>query len=97
MPNYAYLLNLAHPDGKGKARFYHQIGYTVHSADQLRADICQLACMGNVTAERPNRAGIKYIVVGLLTAPNQRTYSLLSVWAADAPDFIPRLITAYPN
>jgi hypothetical protein len=96
---YSYLLNLSHPDGKGKAQFYHHVGYSTDpdQAEQLRTDLCQLACTGEVTREMPNRAGSKYVVVGAITAPNERVYSLLTVWAVDAPDYTPRLITAYPN
>ena len=94
---YRYLLNMEHPDGKAKARFYELIGYTTGNGEQLRADLLTLACSGSVVNELPNRVGRKYIVVGNLSAPNGRTYQLLTVWAVEPPDNEPRLITAYPN
>ena len=99
---YDYLLNHNHPDGKSKARFFELIGYTTGAGEQLRADLLQLACSGTVVSEFPNREGCKYVVVGPINAPNNRTYQLLTVWAVEsqpgtAPDQEPRLITAYPN
>lgn len=94
---YSYLLNPNHPDGKSKARFYELIGYTAGNGEQLRADLLTLACLGSVTAELPNRVGRKYVVVGSISAPNGRTYHLLTVWAIEPPGNEPRLITAYPN
>ena len=94
---YRYLLNLNHPEGKSKARFYELVGYTSANGEQLRADLLTLACSGEVTNELPNRVGRKYVVVGSIDAPNGRTYQLLTVWAVEPPDELPRLITAYPN
>ncbi len=104
---YDYLLNLNHPDGKSKARFFELIGYTTNNryagvGEQLRADLLQLACSGTVVSEFPNRVGCKYVVVGPINAPNNRTYQLLTVWIIESrqgnvPSNEPRLITAYPN
>lgn len=94
---YSYLLNPAHPDGKGKARFFNLIGYGATSGEQLRADLLTLACSGSVVNELPNRVGRKYVVVGSINAPNGKTYHLLTVWAVEPPENEPRLITAYPN
>lgn len=94
---YKYLLNPNHPEGKGKARFFEQIGYTIDNGEQLRAGLIQLACSGSVTNEQPNRVGRKYIVTGPINAQNGKTYQLLTVWAVEPPDNEPRLITAYPN
>ena len=41
---YRYLLNTAHPEGKGKARLYEIIGYTTRNGEQLRAALLTLAC-----------------------------------------------------
>jgi hypothetical protein len=94
---YRYLLNHEHPEGKNKARFYERIGYTPDQAEQLRSDLIRLACSGNVTSMKTNAQGRKYTVVGPINAPNGKTYHLLSVWAVEPPDNLPRLITAYPN
>lgn len=94
---YNYLLNPNHPEGKSKARFYELIGYTPANGEQLRADLLTLACFGSVVNELPNRIGRKYVVVGVVNAPNGKPYHLLTVWAVEPPDNDPRLITAYPN
>lgn len=94
---YKYLLNINHPEGKGKAQFYEQIGYTATNGEELRDSLLRLACSGIVTGELPNRIGHKYIVVGSINAPNGKTYQLLTVWAIEPPGNEPRLITAYPN
>lgn len=94
---YQYLLNLEHLDGKSKARFYEQVGYTTANGEQLRNDLLGLACLGIVQQVGKNRLGLKYVVVGPISAPNGKAYPILSVWAVEAPDHRPRLITAYPN
>jgi hypothetical protein len=94
---YKYLLNLNHPDGKSKARFFELAGYITANGKQLRADLLRLACWGKVTKQMPNPEGVKYVVVGSIDAPNGKTYELLTVWAVEPPDHEPRLITAYPN
>lgn len=100
-----YLLNPSHPEGKSKARFFGLIGYMADNGEQLRADLLTLACLGLVVSEQPNPAGIKYAVLGALSAPNGKTYQLLTVWVVETtttpnnePSGLPpRLITAYPN
>lgn len=94
---YDYLLNLNHPEGKGKAQFYQHIGYTSGMGEQLRADLLRMACYGLVISVVHNRQGTKYIIRGSLTAPNNKTYDLLTVWVIEQPENKPRLITAYPN
>ena len=99
---YRYLLNHEHPEGKSKARFYELVGYTPDKAEQLRADLLRLACLGNVVKVQTSQyAGViqgrKYAVEGAINAPNGRTYDILSVWAVEPPDNLPRLITAFPN
>lgn len=94
---YKYLLNLNHPDGKSKARFFELIGYTATNGEQLRADLLRLACSGTVRKQMPNPEGVKYVVVGSIDALNGKAYELLTVWAIEPPDHEPRLITAYPN
>jgi hypothetical protein len=94
---YKYLLNLTHPDGKSKARFYELIGYTLNEGESLRSELLALACSGVVVTEQPNLEGIKYTIVGSINAPNGKTYKLLTVWAVEPPEQKPRLITAYPN
>ena len=90
---YRYLLNHEHPEGKSKARFYERIGYTPDRAELLRAELLRLACAGLAR----NVQGRKYTVVGPINAPNGKTYQILSVWAVEQPNDVPRLITAYPN
>lgn len=75
---YDYLLNLNHPEGKGKAQFYQHIGYTSGMGEQLRADLLRMACYGLVISVVHNRQGTKYIIRSSLTAPNNKTYDLLT-------------------
>lgn len=94
-----YLMNLNHSHGKGKAMFFHHVGYSEGHYDQLRHDLILFACKGDIEAQTPHQDGTKYVVTGDFTAPNHRTYSLKTIWVIDETENIsrPRLITAYPN
>lgn len=94
---YDYLLNPNHPEGKGKAQFYHHVGYTSGTGEQLRADLLRIACSGLVTSVVYNRQGTKYTVRGSLIAPNNKPYDLITIWVIEPSENMPRLITAYPN
>ena len=93
----AYLLNELHAQNKGKARFFELAGYNPSQPERLAEDLKMIARTGRVTATVPTEEGVKYVVVGNITAPNRREYSLTTVWIIETDLTNPRLITAYPN
>ncbi|MCY7352028.1 MAG: hypothetical protein LH606_15420 [Cytophagaceae bacterium] len=78
-----YLLNAMHPQNKGKAAFYAQVGYSPANADTLRKTLVGLAKTGLVVETEPTPHGTKYVVVGPIVAPNGRSYELLSIWMTE--------------
>jgi hypothetical protein len=92
----AYLLSEAHPDGRGKARFFAAFGFST-SRWQLLADALRLHAAENRVAETAETAfGVRYVVEGILHAPDGRTPTVRTVWFVDRDGEVPRLVTAYP-
>ena len=92
-----YLLNHAHPQNRGKARFFKLAGYDLDNVGSLRMVLLELACVGVVANEQSNEDGVKYVVIGKITGANSKQYELKTVWVVEPPEDYPRLITAYPN
>ena len=94
----AYLLNAAHPDNGGKARFFRLLGYTVDAASELVNALCGTAIAGDVTAMSESAHGRKYVVDGSLASRVGKLESrtVRTVWIVDAGLDAPRLVTAYP-
>ncbi|MFN8344778.1 MAG: hypothetical protein U0X91_07235 [Spirosomataceae bacterium] len=92
-----YLLDGYHPQNKGKAAFYEMAGYRAENGNVLAEALQTLAKTGTIIKTEPTPRGIKYVVQGEITAPNGRTYQLLSVWIIQSEQNEPRLVTAYPT
>ena len=92
-----YLLNAAHPDNGGKARFFTALGFSAGAADQLAAALRAVAPNGDVLTHRESTHGVKYVVVGRLQSPSGRRPMVRTVWIVDQGQEFPRLVTAYPH
>ncbi len=92
-----YLLNSHHVQNKGKARFFELAGYSQNQPERLTEDLKEIARTGRITSVEPTPRGTKYNVVGTVTAPNRREYTLLTVWIIETHQTAPRLVTAFPN
>jgi hypothetical protein len=92
-----YLLNPGHSENGGKAHFFTSLGYSVEQwlimADALRA----VALQGVVSGTSETIHGKKFVVDGVLAAPDGRTAQIRSIWIVDRGVAAPRLVTAYPN
>ncbi|WP_373511781.1 DUF6883 domain-containing protein [Persicitalea sp.] len=93
----AYLLNPFHSQNSGKAQFFAIAGYSQTQPDRLTEDLKEIARTGRVTTVQPTPRGMKYVVKGIITAPNGRDYALKTVWLIDDNQEVPRFLTAYPN
>lgn len=93
----AYLLNDLHTQNRGKARFFELAGYSLSQPERLERDLKTIARTGRVTGVVPTDDGMKYVVVGELSAPNRRNYLITTVWMIESEKTEPRLVTAYPN
>ena len=92
-----YLLNAAHPDNGGKARFFTALGFSTGEADQLAAALRAVALDGDVLTREQSAHGTKYVVVGSLLSPSGRRPMVRTVWIVDQGQEFPRLVTAYPH
>jgi|ERR1043166_574229 hypothetical protein len=91
-----YLLNLAHPIGGGKARFFLHFGFHAEKW-QLLADAVRKHAQDNSVAQSiSDPDGVTYLVEGPLGTPSGRNPRVRSVWLIETGKLPPRFITAYP-
>jgi hypothetical protein len=94
-----YLLNEAHPDNGGKARFFGLLGYSREDPEPLIQALREVAEYGEVVSSAESAHGQKHVVDGRLSGHTQerRPGSVRTVWIIDRGQDSPRLITAYPG
>lgn len=92
-----YLLNAAHPDNGGKARFFLSLGFSTASPMLLAAALRLQAISGEVVQESTSAHGTKYVIDGQIESPDGRQRAARTVWIIDAGQELPRLVTAYPR
>lgn len=92
-----YLLNPAHPDNGGKAKFFVGLGFTVEQWQVFAGAVRTLATSFEVMEYVESPHGIKYIVIGQIETASGRSPSIRTVWIVDKGNDKPRLITAYPG
>lgn len=91
-----YLLSESHPDGKSKAAFFLQCGFSVAQWNDMAEALREHAAQNAITITVASTYGTKYVVEGRITTPNQRHPFIRSVWIQEPDDDMPRLVTAYP-
>ena len=92
-----YLLNSAHPDNGGKARFFLGLGFTAEGWHIFADALQRLAHSFAVTEHVESLHGVKYIVIGRIETPAGGSPKVRTVWIIDKGNEKPRLITAYPS
>jgi hypothetical protein len=94
-----YLLNEAHPDNGGKARFFASLGYSREDPERLIQALRDVAEHGEVVSSAESVHGQKHVVDGWLSVHTQETrqWSIRTVWIIDCGEETPRLVTAYPG
>ena len=75
-----YLLNPAHPAGGGKAVFFLRFGYAASQWRILAADLLPHAWENDVAAMEGVPYGKRYVVDGLMTAPDGTRLDIRSAW-----------------
>ena len=91
-----YLLNLNHPYGATRARFFVARGFSVESWSVFADALREHGCAYEIIASRETGYGPRYVVEGDLRTPSGPQASIRSVWQFDHGSIAPRLITAYP-
>ena len=74
-----YLLNAEHPEGRGKARFFGSLGFSVEQWQTFADALRQLATSFPVTTNVASRHGSKYIVDGTITSPRGISVAIRTV------------------
>ena len=92
-----YLLSLAHPEGRAKARFFLSYGFSVGDSEKLLLALLRHALSNEASLSKENKFGRIYLIEGPLVTPDGRNPLLRSVWILETGSNTPRLITAYPT
>lgn len=94
-----YLLNGAHPDNGGKARFFHGLGFSIEDVRSFIAALRHVAESGEVVERIESAYGEKFVVDGQLSAQtgNSSARVVRTVWIIERGESAPRLVTAYPS
>jgi len=94
-----YLLNSAHPDNGGKARFFESLGFSVESPELLMKALRGVGQNGDVVESVESSHGEKYVVDGSISLQTETRHSRMvrTVWIIDSGSESPRLVTAYPG
>lgn len=87
-----YLLNLHHPDGWGKAKFFQQHGFT--EVDDVKTLLLAIVTKNNIKQVMETGFGTNYIVEGLISTDS--TIILRTVWIVLKGETICKFVTAYP-
>ncbi|WP_428310233.1 DUF6883 domain-containing protein [Hydrocarboniphaga sp.] len=90
-----YLLNLHHPQGGSKARFFKALGFDQQTWSVFADALQQHGITQQMQSEALNDYGLKYEIACSITTPDGRNPCIISVWIAE-PSKQPRLVTAYP-
>jgi hypothetical protein len=91
-----YLLAFDHPEGAGKAEFFHRAGFTVTSLFALSDALIRHAQENDVTEVVQTVHGTKYVVEGPFHGLARDDASIRSIWIIDQGSERPRLVSAYP-
>ena len=92
----AYLLNLAHVDGRSKAKFFISWGFAASNPDALAYALLAHPIGSAPTSTQTNRYGSSFTFEGPILSPRGPTPDVRTVWEVRTGDAFGRLVTAYP-
>ena len=91
-----YLLSATHRDGRHKAAFFMECGFSAASWQALAEALRRHAACGEVAKREETPFGTRYTVEGLLGTPDGRSVKFRLVWFVEQGGVAPRLVTAHP-
>lgn len=95
-----YLLNLNHPDGWPKAKFFRGIGFSENNINKLEKALLRIGKTNdvvNIDNSKPEFA-LKYTIDGTIVSPRTgKQYNIRTAWKIVKGERIPKLITAFPK
>ena len=92
-----YLLDLGHPVGGDKAKFFIHFGFQRERWEELAEALRRHARENPVCETKQDAAGTSYVVEGVIQTPSARRPKIRAVWLVKAAGLAPRFITAYPQ
>jgi len=91
-----YLLDLNHPLGGAKARFFIHFGFRRERWEELVKALHEHAWENQVAENVADSDGIAYVIEGRMNTPSGRQPRVRTVWLVETGGLAPRFITAYP-
>jgi hypothetical protein len=91
-----YLLNLDHPVGRGKAKFFTGVGFSQESLDEMINAFRAHAAENKIAAVIEGPYGVKTIIDCFMATPAGKPYCIRAVWIDHVDGKPPRLATAHP-
>ncbi len=91
-----YLLSTKHRDGRSKAEFFTQLGFSSDSWEELATALLRHAADNEVANVEDSPFGTRCIIEGILFAPGEGSAIIRSVWFIEKGEQIPKFVTAYP-
>jgi hypothetical protein len=91
-----YLLSTSHRAGKSKAVFFMEFGFDPQRWEELAIALKQHATDNEITREERTTFGTRYVIEGLLKAPDGRQLNVRTAWFVEDYGELPRFITAHP-
>lgn len=91
-----YLLSAKHRDGRSKAEFFTGLGFSSDAWEDLVKALLRHAAENEVSKIEDSPFGTRYIIEGILLAPDRSGPVVRSVWFIEKGEQIPRFVTAYP-
>ncbi|MEM9814857.1 MAG: DUF6883 domain-containing protein [Cyanobacteria bacterium P01_D01_bin.6] len=92
-----YLLNLNHDDGKSKAKFFLERGFTLEQWQLFADSLREHASNNEIAKIIPSPFGQKFIIECHLSTPDEINPCIRVVWIMEEDSTQPRLATAYPH
>lgn len=93
-----YLLNLDHPKGAAKAKFFIGGGFSPDEPKALTEALKQHFRENEPTERERDRFGGERLVIDApMEVPDGRRPMVRSVWGLDEGKMVPRLLTAHPK
>ena len=91
-----YLLSETHPDGKHKARFFRAVGFSLDDCSTLEQTLLKHLAEHDVAKAEQTTFGTRYVVEGIMEAPDGRLPLLRTVWFIRSEEEVPQFVSAYP-
>lgn len=90
-----YLLSATHRDGRHKAAFFTRFGFSLDSWTILAESLLRHVADHDVNKIEESAFGTRYIIEGIMFAPDGRLPYVRSIWFVEKGEKLPRFVTAY--